>query len=190
VFLGVGRAIGLLYGAGLNWGQHTHLSMGSTGGGGVHLWVEASSNIRDHRDRLLFARLQLDPAGSGGQASLLSAGIYLPAALSHLPPSLFLRDATWRWPGLGVQRARGGSADDGAFSPSTISGAARLTTWTCGTSGRITSSSAVASGNMVGAGLLFHDQPADRLYYMQGLEYELRFTACRAVGVYGMLGMA
>ena len=79
LFLMSSAAIGLFYGAGLTWGQHTHLSMVEYWRWWVvHLWVEGFFEVfATTVIAFFFTRLNLIRPGVGGQAALLSATIFL-----------------------------------------------------------------------------------------------------------------
>ncbi|RPI17362.1 MAG: nitric-oxide reductase large subunit, partial [Acidobacteriales bacterium] len=79
LFLISAGAIGLLYGAGLNWGQHTHLSMVEYWRWWVvHLWVEGFFEVfATTVIAFFFARLNLIHPSLAAKAALLSATIYL-----------------------------------------------------------------------------------------------------------------
>jgi nitric oxide reductase subunit B len=72
-------AIGMFYGAGLTWGQHTHLSMVEYWRWWVvHLWVEGFFEVfATTIIAFFFSRLGLIQMGAAARAALLSTSIYL-----------------------------------------------------------------------------------------------------------------
>ena len=107
-------AIGLFYGAGLTWGQHTHLSIIEYWRWWVvHLWVEGFFEVfATTVIAFFFARLELITPRLRGQGRL-AFGDDLPRRrhYRHMPSPLLLRHADHSpHLGLGVQRSRGRSS--------------------------------------------------------------------------------
>jgi len=90
VFIMSAAAIGLLYGAGLNWGHHTHLSIVEYWRWWVvHLWVEGFFEVfATVVIAFFFTRLNLIQPALAAKSALLSATIYLGGALQVADPLL------------------------------------------------------------------------------------------------------
>ena len=193
LFLMAAGAIGLFYGAGLTWGQHTHLSIVEYWRWWVvHLWVEGFFEVfATTVIAFFFTRLNLiRPAGGG---SGLALGHDLPGRRHHrhLPPSVLLGHAH-RGPGLGigVQRPGGRAAGPGGLRGPGRPAHVKATPWVQRYKWPIYFFVAVAFWNMVGAGLFgFMINPPIALYYMQGLNTTPLHGHAALFGVYGMLGI-
>src|SRR5262249_36617657 len=86
-------AIGLFYGAGLTWGQHTNLSLVEYWRWWVvHLWVEGFFEVfATTVIAFFFTRLKLIRPRVAAEGALLSAIIYLAGAIIGTGHHLFLR---------------------------------------------------------------------------------------------------
>jgi nitric oxide reductase subunit B len=187
-------AIGLLYGAGLTWGHHTHLSMVEYWRWWVvHLWVEGFFEVfATTVIAFFFARLNLIKPGLAAKAALLSAIIYLSGGIIGTCHHLY-------WSGTPTVALAWGSVFSAlevvpltlvAFSALDDLRRGKLTTWAARYKWPIHFFVAVAFWNMVGAGLFgFMINPPIALYFMQGLNTTPTHGHAALFGVYGMLGI-
>jgi nitric oxide reductase subunit B len=187
-------AIGLLYGAGLNWGQHTHLSMVEYWRWWVvHLWVEGFFEVfATTVIAFFFARLSLIKPDLAAKAALLSGTIYLSGGIIGTCHHLY-------WSGTPTVALAWGSVFSAlevvpltlvAFSALDDLRRGKLTTWALRYKWPIYFFVAVAFWNMVGAGLFgFMINPPIALYFMQGLNTTPLHGHAALFGVYGMLGV-
>jgi nitric oxide reductase subunit B len=194
LFLLASGAIGLFYGAGLTWGQHTHLSMVEYWRWWVvHLWVEGFFEVfATTVIAFFFARLGLIQPGFAAKSSLLSATIYLAGGIIGTCHHLY-------WSGTPTVALAWGSVFSALeVVPLTLVAYAalddlrrgRLTAWTQRYKWPIYFFVAVAFWNMVGAGLFgFMINPPIALYFMQGLNTTPVHGHAALFGVYGMLGI-
>ena len=120
IFLMASTAIGLFYGAGLTWGQHTHLSIVEYWRWWViHLWVEGFFEVfATTVIAFFFYRLNLVTPRLAAEASLLSATIFLAGGIiGTLPPSVLFGNAHGgAGLGIGVQRPGSRAVDYGRLS--------------------------------------------------------------------------
>ena len=193
-FLLSAGAIGLFYGAGLTWGQHTHLSIVEYWRWWVvHLWVEGFFEVfATTVIAFFFTRLSLIRRGLAAKAALLSATIFLAGGIigtcHHLyfagTPTVALAwgsvfSALEVVPLIMVAYAAMDDLRDGRLDP-----------WVRAYKWPIYFFVAVAFWNMVGAGLFgFMINPPIALYYMQGLNTTPLHGHAALFGVYGMLGI-
>ncbi len=187
-------AIGLLYGAGLNWGQHTHLSMVEYWRWWVvHLWVEGFFEVfATTVIAFFFAQLGLIKPGLAAKSALLSAMIYLSGGIIGTCHHLY-------WSGTPTVALAWGSVFSAlevvpltlvAYSALDDLRRGRLTAWAARYKWPIYYFVAVAFWNMVGAGLFgFMINPPIALYFMQGLNTTPVHGHAALFGVYGMLGI-
>lgn len=187
-------AIGLLYGAGLNWGQHTHLSMVEYWRWWVvHLWVEGFFEVfATTVIAFFFAQLGLIRPGLAAKSALLSAMIYLSGGIIGTCHHLY-------WSGTPTVALAWGSVFSAlevvpltlvAYSALDDLRRGRLTSWAARYKWPIYYFVAVAFWNMVGAGLFgFMINPPIALYFMQGLNTTPVHGHAALFGVYGMLGI-
>ena len=194
LFLLSSAAIGLFYGAGLTWGQHTHLSIVEYWRWWVvHLWVEGFFEVfATTVIAFFFMRLGLVRPLFAASAALLSATIFLSGGIigtcHHLyfsgTPTVALAwgsvfSALEVVPLVLVSHA---ALEDVAMS--------KATPWVTRYRWPIYFFVAVAFWNMVGAGLFgFMINPPIALYYMQGLNTTPVHGHAALFGVYGMLGI-
>ena len=187
-------AIGLFYGAGLNWGQHTHLSIVEYWRWWVvHLWVEGFFEVfATTVIAFFFARLQLIRPGLAARSALLSAAIYLAGGIIGTCHHLYFS-------GTPMVALAWGSVFSAlevvplvmvAYTAIEDMRRGRATTWASQYRWPIRYFVAVAFWNMVGAGLFgFMINPPIALYYMQGLNTTPVHGHAALFGVYGMLGI-
>jgi nitric oxide reductase subunit B len=194
LFLFSSSAIGLFYGAGLNWGQHTHLSIVEYWRWWVvHLWVEGFFEVfATTVIAFLFARLQLVRPGLAAKAAILSATTYLAGGIIGTCHHLYFS-------GTPIVALAWGSVFSAlevvplvmvAYSAIDDLRRGRSTTWTRQYRWPINYFVATAFWNMVGAGLFgFMINPPIALYFMQGLNTTPVHGHAALFGVYGMLGI-
>ena len=187
-------AIGMFYGAGLTWGQHTHLSMVEYWRWWVvHLWVEGFFEVfATTVIAFFFSRLGLIHAATAAKAALLSTSIYLAGGIIGTCHHLYFSGTP------AVALAWGSVFSALEVVPLTLVAfpaiddlrRSRLTPWAERYRWPIYFFIAVAFWNMVGAGLFgFMINPPIALYYMQGLNTTPVHGHAALFGVYGMLGM-
>ncbi|MBX7187272.1 MAG: nitric-oxide reductase large subunit [Vicinamibacteria bacterium] len=187
-------AIGLFYGAGLNWGQHTHLSIVEYWRWWVvHLWVEGFFEVfATTVIAFFFARLQLIQPRLAAKAAILSATIYLAGGIIGTCHHLYFS-------GTPIVALAWGSVFSAlevvplvmvAYSAIDDLRRGRSTIWTRQYRWPINYFVATAFWNMVGAGLFgFMINPPIALYFMQGLNTTPVHGHAALFGVYGMLGI-
>ncbi len=194
LFLMSAAAIGLFYGAGLTWGQHTHLSMVEYWRWWVvHLWVEGFFEVfATAVIAFFFARLGLIKPGLAAKGALLSAAIYLAGGIIGTCHHLYFTGTPT------VALAWGSVFSALEVVPLTFIAYAAvedlrrggLTPWAARYKWPIYFFVAVAFWNMVGAGLFgFMINPPIALYFMQGLNTTPVHGHAALFGVYGMLGI-
>ncbi len=194
LFLISAGAIGLLYGAGLNWGQHTHLSMVEYWRWWVvHLWVEGFFEVfATTVIAFFFARLGLIRPQLAAKAALLSAAIYLAGGIIGTCHHLYFSGtptAALAW-GAVFSALEVVPLTMVAFSALDDLRRGKLTAWAQRYKWPIYFFVAVAFWNMVGAGLFgFMINPPIALYFMQGLNTTAVHGHAALFGVYGMLGI-
>ncbi len=194
LFLISGGAIGLFYGAGLTWGQHTHLSIVEYWRWWVvHLWVEGFFEVfATTVIAFFFARLGLIQPGFAARAALLSSTIFLAGGVIGTCHHLYFSGTPT------VAMAWGSVFSALEVVPLTLVAYSalddlrrgKLTSWAARYQWPIYFFVAVAFWNMVGAGLFgFMINPPIALYYMQGLNTTPLHGHAALFGVYGMLGI-
>jgi nitric oxide reductase subunit B len=187
-------AIALFYGAGLAWGQHSHLSMVEYWRWWVvHLWVEGFFEVfATTVIAFFFMRLGLIRPGIAAAAALLSATIFLSGGIIGTCHHLYFSGTPT------VALAWGSVFSALEVVPLTLVGfdavddlrRSRLTPWVQRYKWPIYFFVAVAFWNMIGAGLFgFMINPPIALYYMQGLNTTPVHGHAALFGVYGMLGI-
>jgi nitric oxide reductase subunit B len=187
-------AIALFYGAGLTWGQHSHLSMVEYWRWWVvHLWVEGFFEVfATTVIAFFFMRLGLIRPGIAAAAALLSATIFLSGGIIGTCHHLYFSGTPT------VALAWGSVFSALEVVPLTLVGfeamedlrRSRLTPWVRQYKWPIYFFVAVAFWNMIGAGLFgFMINPPIALYYMQGLNTTPVHGHAALFGVYGMLGI-
>ena len=187
-------AIALFYGAGLTWGQHSHLTMVEYWRWWVvHLWVEGFFEVfATTVIAFVFMRLNLVKPGLAAAAALLSATIFLAGGIIGTLHHLYFA-------GTPVVALAWGSVFSALeVVPLTLIGfdamedlrRSKASPWVQRYKWPIYFFVAVAFWNMVGAGLFgFMINPPIALYYMQGLNTTPLHGHAALFGVYGMLGI-
>jgi nitric oxide reductase subunit B len=187
-------AIALFYGAGLTWGQHSHLTMVEYWRWWVvHLWVEGFFEVfATTVIAFVFMRLNLVKPGVAAAAALLAATIFLSGGIIGTLHHLYFSGTPT------VALAWGSVFSALEVVPLTLIGfdamedlrRSKATPWVRRYKWPIYFFVAVAFWNMVGAGLFgFMINPPIALYYMQGLNTTPLHGHAALFGVYGMLGM-
>jgi len=194
LFLISAAAIGLFYGAGLMWGQHTHLSIVEYWRWWVvHLWVEGFFEVfATTVIAFFFTRLGLIRPALAARSALLSATIFLAGGIIGTCHHLYFSGTPT------VALAWGSVFSALEVVPLTMVAYAAIddlrrgkqTAWTIRYKWPIYFFVAVAFWNMVGAGLFgFMINPPIALYFMQGLNTTPLHGHAALFGVYGMLGV-
>ena len=187
-------AIALFYGAGLTWGQHTHLTMVEYWRWWVvHLWVEGFFEVfATTVIAFVFMRLNLVRPNLAAAAALLSATIFLSGGIIGTLHHLYFTGTPT------VALAWGSVFSALEVVPLTLVGfdamddlrRSRTSPWVQRYKWPIYFFVSVAFWNMVGAGLFgFMINPPIALYYMQGLNTTPVHGHAALFGVYGMLGI-
>jgi nitric oxide reductase subunit B len=194
LFLMSAGAIGLFYGAGLNWGQHTHLSIVEYWRWWVvHLWVEGFFEVfATTVIAFFFTRLGLIRPLLAARAALLSATIFLAGGIIGTCHHLYFSGT----PTVALAFGSVFSALEVvpltfiAYSAIDDLRRGRLAAWAARYRWPVYFFIAVAFWNMVGAGLFgFMINPPIALYFMQGLNTTPLHGHAALFGVYGMLGI-
>ncbi|PWU07975.1 MAG: nitric oxide reductase large subunit [Terriglobia bacterium] len=194
LFLMSAAAIGLFYGAGLTWGQHTHLSIVEYWRWWVvHLWVEGFFEVfATTVIAFFFTRLGLIRPVMAAKAALLSATIFLAGGIIGTCHHLYFSGT----PTVALAFGSVFSALEVvpltmvAYSAMDDLRRGKLTIWAQRYRWPIYFFVAVAFWNMVGAGLFgFMINPPIALYFMQGLNTTPLHGHAALFGVYGMLGI-
>ncbi|MBI1313038.1 nitric-oxide reductase large subunit [bacterium] len=187
-------AIALFYGAGLTWGQHTHLSMVEYWRWWVvHLWVEGFFEVfATTVIAFIFMRLNLIRPHAAAGAALLSATVFLAGGIIGTCHHLYFSGTP------SVALAWGSVFSALEVVPLVLVGfdatedlrRSRTSPWVQRYKWPVYFFIAVAFWNMVGAGLFgFMINPPIALYYMQGLNTTPVHGHAALFGVYGMLGI-
>ncbi|MDE3199124.1 MAG: cbb3-type cytochrome c oxidase subunit I, partial [Acidobacteriota bacterium] len=194
LFLLSAGAIGLFYGAGLTWGQHTHLSIVEYWRWWVvHLWVEGFFEVfATTVIAFFFTRLGLIRPALAAKAALLSATIFLAGGIIGTCHHLYFSGT----PTVALAFGSVFSALEVvpltmvAYSAIDDLRRGQLTAWARRYRWPVYFFVAVAFWNMVGAGLFgFMINPPIALYFMQGLNTTPLHGHAALFGVYGMLGI-
>lgn len=194
LFVMSAAAIGLFYGAGLTWGQHTHLSIVEYWRWWVvHLWVEGFFEVfATTVIAFFFMRLGLIQPVLAAKAALLSATIFLAGGIIGTCHHLYFSGT----PTVALAFGSVFSALEVVPLTMVAYGAiddlrrGKLTAWAARYKWPIHFFVAVAFWNMVGAGLFgFMINPPIALYFMQGLNTTPLHGHAALFGVYGMLGI-
>jgi nitric oxide reductase subunit B len=186
--------IGLFYGAGLMWGEHTHISMVEYWRWWVvHLWVEGFFEVfATAVIAFLFTRLGLLRARSATTAVLFATIVFLSGGVLGTLHHLYFTGTPTAVIALGA------SFSALEVVPLAFIGFEAYHTYRLGQSTPwmqrykwpILFFSAVAFWNVVGAGLFgFLINPPLPLYYMQGLNLTPLHGHTALFGVYGFLGI-
>jgi nitric oxide reductase subunit B len=194
LFLISAAAIGLFYGAGLTWGQHTHLSMVEYWRWWVvHLWVEGFFEVfATTVIAFFFTRLGLIRPAFAARSALLSATIFLAGGVIGTCHHLYFSGT----PTVALAWGSVFSALEVvpltmvAYSAMEDLRNGKLAPWVQRYKWPIYFFVSVAFWNMVGAGLFgFMINPPIALYFMQGLNTTPLHGHAALFGVYGMLGI-
>ena len=194
LFLVSALAIAGFYGAALGYGRHTNLAVAEYWRWWVvHLWVEGFFEVfATVVIAFLFARLKLITLRTAGEASLLSATIFLSGGIIGTAHHLYFSGTPT------VVLALGSVFSALEVVPLVFVGyeawhniqLSRRTTWVRRYRWPIYFFVSVAFWNVVGAGLFgFMINPPIALYYMQGLNTTPVHGHAALFGVYGMLGI-
>ena len=187
-------SIALLYGAGLMWGQNTHISvMEYWRWWVVHLWVEGVFEVfATAIIALLFVRMGLLRQSTATISVMLATIIFLSGGVLGTFHHLY-------WSGTPIAvLALGGVFSALEVVPLVVIGfeayshskLEKEATWIEYYKWPLMFFSAVLFWNFVGAGLLgFLINPPLALYYMQGLNTTATHGHAALFGVYGMLGI-
>ncbi len=187
-------AIGLLYGAGLMWGEHTHISLAEYWRWWVvHLWVEGFFEVFAVAViSFLFVKLGLVRGKTATVNVLFATFVFMAGGVLGMFHHLYFAGAT-----TGVL-ALGASFSALEVVPLALIGLEAYETWSHSQSTPwmqryrwpIMFFLAVSFWNLVGAGLFgFLINTPLALYYMQGLNLTPLHGHTALFGVYGMLGI-
>jgi nitric oxide reductase subunit B len=187
-------SIGLLYGAGLMWGQHTHISvMEYWRWWVVHLWVEGIFEVfATAIISTLFVRMGLLRVSVATTMVLFTTIIFLGGGVLGTFHHLY-------WSGTPVAVLAIGATFSAlevvplmvvGFEAYSHSRMENLRIWEAAYHWPFMFFTAVLFWNLVGAGLFgFLLNPPIALYYMQGLNTTANHAHASLFGVYGMLGI-
>jgi nitric oxide reductase subunit B len=186
--------IGVFFGAGLMWNEHTHLSMVEYWRWWlVHLWVEGFFEVfATAVIAFLFTRLGLLPARTATVAVLFATIVFMAGGVLGTLHHLYFAGTPT------AVLALGASFSALEVVPLAYIGFEAYHTWTLGRATPwmarykwpIFFFVAVAFWNLVGAGLFgFLINPPLSLYWMQGLNLTPLHGHTALFGVYGMLGI-
>ena len=187
-------AIGLLYGAGLMWGQHTHIAvMEYWRWWVVHLWVEGIFEVfATAIISLLFVRMGILRTSTATVMVLFATIIFLFGGVLGTLHHLYFSGTPTSVIALGAMA----SALEVVpllvvgFEAYTRHKVEREAEWELAYHWPFMFFSAVLFWNLVGAGLFgFLINPPIALYYMQGLNTTANHGHAALFGVYGMLGL-
>jgi len=187
-------AIGLLYGAGLMWGEHTHIAMVEYWRWWVvHLWVEGFFEVfATALISYLFVRLGLLRVGSATTNVLFATIVFMAGGVLGTLHHLYFSGTTTAVIALGA------SFSALEVVPLALIGLEAYDTWKKQHAAPwmaryrwpIMFFVAVSFWNLVGAGLFgFLVNTPIALYYMQGLNLTATHGHTALFGVYGMLGL-
>jgi nitric oxide reductase subunit B len=187
-------AIGLLYGAGLMWGEHTHIAMVEYWRWWVvHLWVEGFFEVfATAVISYLFVRLGLLRARSATASVLFATIVFMAGGVLGTLHHLYFTGTTTAVIALGA------SFSALEVVPLALIGLEACETWRSRRAAPwmaryrwpIVFFVAVSFWNLVGAGLFgFLVNTPIALYYMQGLNLTPLHGHTALFGVYGMLGL-
>ena len=194
MFLIASISIASFYGAGLMWGQQTHLSIAEYWRWWVvHLWVEGFFEVfATVAIAFLFVRMQLIKASIATSSVLFSTIIFLTGGIIGTFHHLYFSGTP-----TGVL-ALGATFSALEVAPLVFMGfeayhnlkLSRVKEWVSAYKWPIYFFIAVAFWNLLGAGIFgFLINPPIALYYMQGLNTTPVHGHTAMFGVYGMLGM-
>lgn len=194
MFLISSIAIAAFYGAGLMWGQQTHLSVAEYWRWWVvHLWVEGFFEVfATVAIAFLFVRMQLIRPGVATSSVLFSTIIFLSGGIIGTFHHLYFTGTPT------AVLALGASFSALEVAPLVFMGfeayhnlkLSRVKEWVAAYKWPIYFFISVAFWNLLGAGIFgFLINPPIALYYMQGLNTTPVHGHTALFGVYGMLGI-
>ncbi|MDF1550093.1 MAG: cbb3-type cytochrome c oxidase subunit I, partial [Bacteroidales bacterium] len=194
MFLIASIAIASFYGAGLMWGQQTHLSIAEYWRWWVvHLWVEGFFEVfATVAIAFLFVRMQLLKASIATSSVLFSTIIFLSGGIIGTFHHLYFAGTPT------AVLALGATFSALEVAPLVFMGfeayhnlkLSRVKEWVAAYKWPIYFFIAVAFWNLLGAGIFgFLINPPIALYYMQGLNTTPVHGHTAMFGVYGMLGI-
>ncbi len=194
MFLIASIAIASFYGAGLMWGQQTHLTVASYWRWWVvHLWVEGFFEVfATVVIAFLFVRMQLIKATTATSSVLFTTIIFLSGGILGTFHHLYFAGTPT------AVMAIGASFSALEVAPLVFMGfeayhnmkLSRASEWVAAYKWPIYFFVAVAFWNLLGAGVFgFLINPPIALYYMQGLNTTPVHAHTALFGVYGMLGI-
>jgi len=194
LFLISSVAIALFYGAGLTWGQHTHLSIIEYFRWWViHLWVEGFFEVfATVVIAFLFVRMRILNIAVATNASIASATIFLAGGIIGTMHHLYFTGTPT------AVLALGSTFSALEVVPLVFMGYEAIhnyrvsvaTDWTINYKWPIYFFISVSFWNLLGAGIFgFMINPPIALYYMQGLNTTAAHSHTAMFGVYGMLGI-
>jgi nitric oxide reductase subunit B len=186
--------IGLFYGAGLMWGEHTHLSMVEYWRWWVvHLWVEGFFEVfATAVIAFLFTRLGLLRVGTATVAVLFATIVFLSGGVLGTLHHLYFTGTPTAVIALGASFSALEVVPLAfiGFEAYQTFKLGQATAWMQRYRWPIMFFTAVAFWNLVGAGLFgFLINPPLPLYYMQGLNLTPLHGHTALFGVYGFLGI-
>lgn len=195
LLLGSAAAIGLFYGAGLMWGEHSHLSVVEYWRWWVvHLWVEGFFELfATVVIAFVFTRLRLIQPLLAAKVSLLAATIYLAGGIIGTCHHLYFAGTPTAALAFGAVFSALEVVPLTFIAYSAMDDYRRLGSadWVRRYRWPVYFFLAVAFWNMVGAGLFgFMINPPIALYFMQGLNTTPVHGHAALFGVYGMLSIA
>jgi nitric oxide reductase subunit B len=187
-------AIGLMYGAGLMWGKHSHLSMVEYWRWWVvHLWVEGFFEVfATAVIAFLFTRLGLVRTGVAVTSVLFATIIFLTGGVLGTFHHLYFTGTPTGVLALGAVFSALEVVPLVLIGYEAYENYVRIESrdWVRGYKWPIMFFVAVAFWNLVGAGLFgFLINPPIALYFMQGLNTTPLHGHTALFGVYGMLGI-
>ncbi|MGQ1783975.1 nitric-oxide reductase large subunit [Saccharicrinis sp. GN24d3] len=194
MFLIASIAIAAFYGAGLMWGQQTHLAVAEYWRWWVvHLWVEGFFEVfATVAIAFLFVRMQLIKSSIATSSVLFSTIIFLSGGILGTFHHLYFTGTPT------AVLALGATFSALEVAPLVFMGfeayhnlkLSRVSTWVNAYKWPIYFFIAVAFWNLLGAGIFgFLINPPIALYYMQGLNTTPVHGHTAMFGVYGMLGI-
>jgi nitric oxide reductase subunit B len=187
-------AIGLFYGAGLMWGEHTHISMVEYWRWWVvHLWVEGFFEVfATAVIAFLFTRLGLLKVNTAVVAVLFATIVFLAGGVLGTMHHLYFTGTPTAVLALGASFSALEVVPLAyiGFEAYNTYKLGRATPWMARYRWPVMFFTAVAFWNVVGAGLFgFLINPPLPLYFMQGLNLTPLHGHTALFGVYGMLGI-
>jgi len=187
-------AIGLFYGAGLMWGEHSHLSMVEYWRWWlVHLWVEGFFEVfATSVIAFLFTRLGLLAVKTATIAVLFATIVFMAGGVLGTLHHLYFSGTPTAVLALGASFSALEVVPLAyiGFEAYQTAKLGQATPWMVRYRWPIMFFIAVAFWNLVGAGLFgFLINPPLALYYMQGLNLTPLHGHTALFGVYGMLGI-